>query len=222
MTQHEEALESFIGKWRARWPEWRIAEVFVPASQRVTALAWFALLQELTDAAWSGNDPTPGLAKLAWWQEELQGWSQGRRRHPLGTVLQSQPAPWTGLAHALPGLRNLRVLPQDIGDSFAGLRSFAESAVAIEANLFDDDPLRGNLSLGSELIAASLLALHPGVLGGAHDALRESLSSQWPAPLAPRARRIVAALARARLARHLSQPLSQGRVLWIAWRAARH
>src|SRR5690606_20699556 len=59
----------FIDKWRARWPEWEIASVFVPEAQRPLAEAWFSLLQELTDAAWGGADPTPGLAKLAWWQE---------------------------------------------------------------------------------------------------------------------------------------------------------
>ena len=42
----------FIAKWRARWPEWAIAEVFLPASRRESMQAWFALLQELGDAAW--------------------------------------------------------------------------------------------------------------------------------------------------------------------------
>ena len=32
------ALEAFLDKWRARWPEWRVAEVFVPASQRAATL----------------------------------------------------------------------------------------------------------------------------------------------------------------------------------------
>src|SRR5690606_20979970 len=33
------ALEAFLDKWRARWPEWAIAEVFVPAAERGRALA---------------------------------------------------------------------------------------------------------------------------------------------------------------------------------------
>ena len=39
-------LDDFLGKWRGRWPEWRIAQVFVPEAQRPLAEAWFALLQE--------------------------------------------------------------------------------------------------------------------------------------------------------------------------------
>src|SRR3546814_3703825 len=93
--------DEFIAKWRTRWPEWNIGVVFLPDAQRETAFAWFALVQELTDAAWSGADATPGLAKLAWWNEELQGWAKGARRHPLGAVLQPLSAPWTPLAASL-------------------------------------------------------------------------------------------------------------------------
>ena len=55
-----DSLAGFTEKWRARWPEWRVAEVFVPVEQRERAIAWFALRQELADAAWGGNDPRPG------------------------------------------------------------------------------------------------------------------------------------------------------------------
>src|SRR3546814_12137811 len=89
--------DEFTAKWRTRWPEWSIGMVFLPDAQRETAFAWFALVQELTDAAWSGADATPGLAKLAWWNEELQGWAKGARRHPLGAVLKPLSAPWTPL-----------------------------------------------------------------------------------------------------------------------------
>ena len=90
----------FIAKWRARWPEWAIAEVFLPASRRESMQAWFALLQELGDAAWGGSDPLPGEAKLGWWAEELEGWSRGARRHPLGQVLMSRAASWAGCSRA--------------------------------------------------------------------------------------------------------------------------
>ncbi len=210
-------LESFVGKWRARWPEWSIAEVFVPASQRSTALAWFALLQELTDAAWSGDDPTPGLAKLAWWQEELQGWSQGRRRHPLGAALQLQSAPWKALSAALVELRTLRVSPQEIDDGFVGIRSFADAVSGVEAVLFGLKE-----SSTSEIVAAALLAMHPALLQANGTHLRTSLLSQWPSGRGPRVRRIVMALARARLESDTpSQPLSRWRALWLAWRSAR-
>src|SRR3546814_8669231 len=105
--------DEFTAKWRTRWPEWSIGVVFLPDAQRETAFAWFALVQELTDAAWSGADATPGLAKLAWWNEELQGWAKGARRHPLGAVLQPLSAPWTPLAASLLSLQASRERPPD-------------------------------------------------------------------------------------------------------------
>src|SRR5690606_4657087 len=136
------ALEAFLDKWRARWPEWAIAEVFVPAAERGRALAWAALLQELRDAAWGGEDPRPGLAKLGWWQEELQGWGRGVRRHPLGIVLQRVPAPWAGLAAALDSLPASRERPGDVEEAFAGVAPFARAAAGVEQALFGvaDEP----------------------------------------------------------------------------------
>ena len=131
MAEPTEALDNFIGKWRARWPEWAVAEVFLPPAQRDLARAWATLQQELTDAAWGGSDPTPGEAKLAWWQEELAGWGRGARRHPLGTVLQRQPAPWAGLAATLPSLAASRDRPGTTEDAFASVRPFARAAAPV-------------------------------------------------------------------------------------------
>src|SRR5687768_15564035 len=57
------ALDSFLDKWRARWPEWQMAEVFVPPARRAIAVAWFALLQEFEDAMNIAGDPMPADAK---------------------------------------------------------------------------------------------------------------------------------------------------------------
>lgn len=204
------ALDSFIAKWRTRWPEWSVAEAFVPAAQRDVVVAWFALLQELTDAAWAGDDPTPGIAKLAWWQEELQGWSQGRRRHPLGVALQRRDAPWQGLAVALPVLSRTRTPPQDAAAALIALAPFAEAAAAVEQALFatpnDPDAARE--------IAATLLATH------ARWPANGDLDAHWPARSGLRPRRIAAALARARL--RSAAPLPLWRAVWTAWRAARY
>lgn len=135
---------SFVDKWRGRWPEWELGMVFVPAAQQPGVEAWFTLLQELTDAAWGGADPTPGLAKLAWWQEELGGWSKGARRHPLGALLQPRSdVPWQALGRALPDLRGLRghdpdatAAPHGAGDLVAG-EAFAASVADCEAALFN-------------------------------------------------------------------------------------
>ena len=211
------ALDNFTDKWRARWPEWSIAEVFVEPSQRPTALAWFALLQEITEAAWGGDDAAPGLAKLGWWQEELQGWSQGRRRHPLGAALQSQPAPWDALSAALSTLPALRGLQRGIDDAVVGLDVFAACVVKVEAVLFDTRE-----SPTSAIVSMALLAVHPALSGADMMSLRTALLP-WPDASGPRARRIVSALARARLESDAPlQPLSRWRTLWLAWRTARH
>jgi phosphoglycolate phosphatase len=55
-----QALAAFLDKWRERWPEWSVAEAFIT---RYAIGTWpsheFALLQELTDAAWARSDPRP-------------------------------------------------------------------------------------------------------------------------------------------------------------------
>ena len=121
-----DALQGFLGKWEAQWPEWRVAEAFVPAAQRQRAQAWFALREELAEAAWGGEDSRPGEAKLGWWAEELDGWSRGLRRHPLGLTLQKLPAPWGNLAACLPALRASST-PQAVNperDTSTGMRIF--------------------------------------------------------------------------------------------------
>ena len=151
------ALAGFVAKWRARWPEWSIAQVFVPAAQRDVVAAWFALLQELTDAAWGGSDPTPGLAKLAWWQEELRGWSKGARRHPLGDSLQRLPAPWSALGASLMALQQSRERSDDAEAAIRITRPFAAAVAECEAALFGV-PADASALVGTTLLAERLLA----------------------------------------------------------------
>lgn len=231
-----DAIDSFTGKWRARWPEWAVAEVFVPPGQRDTALAWAALLQELTDAAWGGNEPRPGEAKLGWWAEELQGWSRGLRRHPLGLVLQKQAAPWPRLAAALPSLRDSRERPVDPDDAAAQLRAFALAVAGVESELFGPGPAGQETAVDAVTTALlhMRLAHHPAdatplqVLAQAEDA--QALGA-WTKQLAgrpaevkgaTRPRRVWTSLALARLGRGAAvQPLSAVHTLWAAWRGAR-
>lgn len=218
-------LDDFLGKWRGRWPEWRIAQVFVPEAQRPLVEAWFALLQEWTDAAWAGGDPTPGAAKLGWWQEELRGWSKGFRRHPLGRVLQKQPAPWVALADALPGLQVVREPLRawaSPNEARVALKPLADAIAACEAVLFASPPGQGD--------AFSILAAHAlwhreddGTAGRARD-WAGVLAAQAVVRAETRPRRIHDALTAGRLQR-LAQsgdiaalpPLS---ALWRSWRAA--
>lgn len=239
------ALDSFLGKWRARWPEWQVAAVFLPAAQRETALAWFALLQECTEAAWGGSEATPGEAKLAWWQEELQGWARGARRHPLATGLQTRPAPWTALAAGLSALPASRERPRDTDDAIATLQPFAQVLAECEAGLFV--PLRAagivTADAGADIAVAllgerllqhpqqavplQLLAGHGDVAGedAAKRAWAAALLKHWPDPCGVAPRRIHAGLLRARLQRFSTNganaPLPSWQVPFVAWSAAR-
>ncbi len=233
------ALDSFVSKWRQRWPEWTVVEVFVPAPRRAVVLAWAALLQELTDAAWGGEDPRPGDAKLAWWQEELLGWSLGRRRHPLGLALQRREAPWGRLAGTLPGLRASRERPRDLAEAYDALSDFSAAVAEVERGLFPapGDP-GGADDVERDAVAAALLhvrCLQPGdghvplavfARAGEGDPAtiwRQQLRQRWPSrPSACLPRRLWTRLARARL-RHADpgRPLKPWSALLLGWRAAR-
>ena len=220
-------LDDFLDKWRGRWPEWRIAGVFVLEADRDEAEAWLALLQEWTDAAWAGDDPTPGFAKLGWWQEELQGWSKGLRRHPLGRVLQKRSAPWSTLAAALPALRAARDplrawAPEE--EVLPALQPMIEAAAACETALFAGDGSQAGD--GFSLLAAHALwhREDPAVAQQAR-AWALALAARAPARGATRPRRIHDALGHGRLRRFAARgevaALSPVTALWRAWRAAR-
>lgn len=220
-------LQDFLGKWRGRWPEWRIAQVFVDESQRETAEAWFAMLQEWTDAAWAGDDPTPGFAKLGWWQEELIGWTKGARRHPLGAVLQKRSAKWAMIASELTALRTAReplracVEPDILRPR---LQALSSAIAACEHELFAAQGAPVDDAFG-------LLAAH--ALWHRNEAVDAVQVKRWVQALAAtpprrggaRPRRIHDALCLARLRRIAADgevaALSPPAALWRSWRAAR-
>lgn len=216
--------DEFIAKWRARWPEWNIGTVFLPDARRETAFAWLALVQELTDAAWSGADPTPGLAKLAWWNEELQGWTKGARRHPLGAVLQPRPAPWTPLAASLLSLQASRERPPGADPEAAGVMSFARAAADCERALFDEAAAAVGQAENADRVAFDLLATRQLLHGDAQGACR-LLDAAPPGGRTTRPRRMQSAFLRQRLryqaADRQGRPPAAWRSLWLAWRAAR-
>ena len=225
----ETDLDDFLQKWRAAWPEWPLAQVFMPVSQRAAAEAWLALLQEWVEAAWGGEDPTPGFAKLAWWSEELRGWGKGLRRHPLGRVLQRMPAPWAETADALGLLQAVRedVRSGRFADAGERLMPFVVAVAACEAALFG--PADGGGDLPGQALAPVALHLLWQPAGDDVQALaqsRRALLKAWPLRSgSSRASRIHAALLRDRLRAVATgrphAPLPPWRVLWLAWRAAR-
>ncbi|MDG2526436.1 phytoene/squalene synthase family protein [Stenotrophomonas sp. HITSZ_GD] len=220
------ALDSFLDKWRDRWPEWEVAGRFVPADRQRATLAWFALLQEFEDIMNIAGDPLPADAKLAWWQQELRDWSGRRSRHPLGRVLEPVVAPWAQLAESLPAMQEARAQPLSLEGALAVLQPFAEAVVAVEAALFG----RARAA-NARAVAVQWLSTRAASAGAAAapagvnvEAWRGQLLAQWPRKAAlALPHRVWSRMARLRLAReHQGQPawappLQQ---LWHAWRAA--
>ena len=235
------AVDTTLAKWRERWPEWPFAEPFVAPLHRERAVAWFALRDELTHAAWFGSDPRPGEAKLAWWVEELLGWAKGVRRHPLGIVLQREPAAWTVLAAAVPSLLASRERPASIDDAFATLEPFAQGVSTIASTLFgggNPAPARsvvasllGERALAGDDAVAPLQSLaqagqgaEPGV---ASRLWARTLLDQWPLPHGGSVPgRLHASMVRERLRRYAAggapdRPLPAWRALLTSWQGAR-
>lgn len=223
-----DALQGFLSKWRAQWPEWSVAEAFVPVAQRERAQAWFALRDELTEAAWGGEDARPGEAKLGWWAEELDGWSRGARRHPLGQVLQKVPAPWDNLATCLPALRASRERPDHLDGALFALEPYAEAVAGVAQHLFDSAAPAPARNVVVSLLAERVLR-HPDGATPLGDldvrGWARGLLQRWPPPgEGTRPGRIHAAIVRGRLQRYVagkSPPLGRLGALVTAWRAAR-
>lgn len=221
------ALDSFLDKWRQRWPEWTLVESFIPADQRQRVLAWFALLQEFEDIMNIAGDPLPADAKLAWWQQELRDWSGRRSRHPLGRLLEPVAAPWAELALTLPALQQARMPVASLDAALPPLLPFAAAVAAVERELFgrDSDSDDARAIAVQWLHARSLAADGAGASAGYElTQWRARLLQAWPGkPAIARPHRLWSRLARLRLRRELAgrptlaPPLLQ---LWHGWRAA--
>lgn len=214
----------FVGKWRGAWPEWTIAEVFLPPAERNVAPFWQALQFEMQEAAWGGGDARPGEVKLGWWMEEFAGWGQGRRRHPLGTRLLRPDVPWGAFARALPSLAASRGPQPDVAAALRSLYEVSQAVAGVEKALFGAN---GDPRVVAACWLHGRLARHPGgLLGPAMDAApvwAGQLSREWPhARGLAGSRRIEAAIALARLrSGDASRPSGPLRTLWACWRAAR-
>lgn len=226
------ALASFLEKWRHRWPEWSVAETFVPAARRDCVVAWFSLLLEFEDAMNITGDPLPADAKLAWWTEELRSWQNRRSRHPLGRLLEPVAAPWAALGDALPVIVQARSLDEDRDAAFTVLRDYGESVAAVEVALLGASTAPDALiaQLLAQRLAEQRLADSTMVDAGLREAMRrnaEDLLARWPSTASgARERRMFARFARTRLQGWATQgtamPLpSRWRLLLGSWHAAR-
>lgn len=218
-----DTADAFVAKWRARWPEWALSQVFVPTAQRDGWAAWFALVDELLEAAWAHADPRPGEAKLGWWAQELQGWAAGARRHPLGRVLPLGHPAWTRLAAALPALATARnaASPDALR---AVLPAVADALGAVDALLAPSTPP------GTQAGWMAWLVVRRMAIGAVDPA---SAPAGGPPPADPHATRAAhasrsasdlwRAIAHARMRRgDASRPLPPWRALLTAWRTARN
>lgn len=223
-------LGAFLAKWRGAWPEWSVAEVFLPAERRPVVDAWQALQFEWQEAAWGGADARPGEAKLAWWVEELDGWSKGRRRHPLGALLQREAAPWRDIARALPTLSGTRERPPSAAAAWQSIEPLATALAQADSALTagaSDACVVAACWLHAKLARHGERAVPQDIDGRDQTDARRSwakaLLAAWPGSrgIAP-ARRLALALARRRLAAgDASAPLSPWAALWAGWRGAR-
>ena len=221
MTDDRSTSVDVLEKWQAHWPEWAVAEVFLPLAQRELARSWLALRGEWADAAWAGEDPTPGMAKLAWWSEELQGWARGAYRHPLGRILQKQAAAWAGLAAALPQLAASRSQQGELAAAVQSLDRVSQGLAELAAVLFVT-PAAEPQDVAVTLLAERALRLPPSGVQGALGA--RGLLALPPLTDASRPERLHASLLRGRLQRRAAGqagPLGRWPTLWTAWRAAR-
>jgi len=228
------ALDSFLDKWRTRWPEWSVAEVFVAPARRDIAVAWFALLQEFDDVLNIAGDPLPADAKLAWWGEELRGWAGQRSRHPLGRLLEPVRGDWTSLADALPTLVEARAQPVDRHAGVVALSRYGEAVAAVETGVLGRaPPSRGVIAqtLATRLAEAGTAGIPVDHRQGRDDgdairAWAASLLEQWTPGEGARERRLLSAYAHGRLRRlaRRGEPAvlpSRAALLFTGWRAAR-
>lgn len=200
-------LQAAEDKWRSRWPEWEVIETFIPSAQRTLAWAWFAWLDELAVAAWSGSEPAPGMAKLAWWQEELRGWAKGARRHPLGMTLQSLKVDWSGIADEMGALRTRDPGREGQVDTLLQtLEGFANKVAEAEQQVLGGDSVVAPARLLRSMLVSAGVAPASKAGTGAQDGSR--------------ARRLLDNVCDLRAG---AQGRSIGRfvLLWSSWRAAR-
>lgn len=157
----------FVAKHWQRFPEWQVASVFVPDSQRDVWFDWLALQNELLLAS-NLVEETPRAAKLAWWAEELRGWSRGLRRHPLGVSLQSASSHWADLAAVLQANLDLGELANACAQVSSDLSGYGVSATDAHALLGAENDLIAERSISSALPKSSglprIMALQSAIL----------------------------------------------------------
>jgi len=139
----DQGFADFEHKWLDAWPENRVVAVFLDPAQRRLDHAFYALIHELSDAAFHVREPQVAAAKLGWWRQELADAGFGNARHPLTRELfahevarESDPALWPALAEGAlaqldqPGAGTLAALIEQFDPFYSAVAS-AESALLL-------------------------------------------------------------------------------------------
>ena len=223
-----EVQEIALQKWRDRWPEWAIADVFIAPAQRLTAAAWFSLLMEWEDLLCQPSEQAIVAVKLQWWQLELSQWSSQRSSHPIAGLLMRFDAPWQSLAEALDDLAALASVPPTFAQAEARLARVLDAMAAVEMRLFADQKASDRRLLLLHGLEARCRGATGGPAGMSMAAWRRALLDDWPqVPQSGRARRLLSTLTYQRLQRTIQSedggcPRVGGRLqlLWRCWRSA--
>lgn len=80
-------FEGWQREWRDERPDWRLIEVFFPASRAPVAIALEILSAEWLEAGLAIREPDVARRKLAWWIEEIGEFAAGKARHPVMLAL---------------------------------------------------------------------------------------------------------------------------------------
>ena len=217
-----------LQKWWERWPEWTIAEVFLPAPQRLIAVAWFSVLMEWEDLLDQRRERNIVSARLRWWQDELAQWSEQHTSHPLAPLLAAIDAPWKQLAHGLSDLEAIHTVPPSFALARMAIARLLDAIVAIEMRLFPGECPCDPDALLLHWLAARCGGGEEGIPEGmSMDGWRLALLHAWPErPPGGRARRLLSALARKRFAstvqpgHSLTSVTGRIHLLWRCWRVA--
>lgn len=133
----QQELQHFIAKWLAREPEMQFAEVFCPASEKSSFLAWGALLHELKHTLFELSDARVTEVKTAWWADELLRLAKAQPRHPITQALVDAELPWPALSSSLFGvIETASIRASNTAHALENLLPFASAVVAIEDGLF--------------------------------------------------------------------------------------
>src|SRR5688500_18128802 len=87
------AFASFLEKRYEAEPEARLVAVMLAAARSPRHAALAALDHEWMELAFAPSDGSIGIAKVAWWRDEVARYAAGTPQHPITRVLAGSNEP---------------------------------------------------------------------------------------------------------------------------------